>query len=348
MKTGLVIAFVAGTFPCWAQVGRISSDALQDQPAPRAEPRLGVTQPEPALPIRPGTAADPGLPPSSEIPSFSEYRLGPEDLVSVQVLDAPEFSRLVRVSAAGTIRLPLVEEPIAAEGKTSAELEEKVAQVLVAEGLLRNPAVSVVVREVNSKPITVSGAVRMPAVFQAPRPMRLLEAISRAGGLSELAGSSITVSVPARDGQPARTVTVNRNELLESAGEAALTLRGGEQIRVLPAGRIFIVGGVQRPGPVPVSDVESITLLEAVSLAGGALPEAGTKALVLRTSVVDASRQELTFDIRKLMRGQEPDVPLQANDLVFIPHSRARRYTDTGITSALSTLIFGAGVLLWR
>jgi polysaccharide export outer membrane protein len=110
------------------------------------------------------------------IPAFSNYELGPEDLISVVVLDSPEFTREVRVSGAGTIRLPLVKRPIPAVGKTAGELEQEIARVLVEDGLLREPSVSVTVREFNSKPVSISGAVRGPIVFQAFRPLTLVEA----------------------------------------------------------------------------------------------------------------------------------------------------------------------------
>jgi hypothetical protein len=84
-------------------------------------------------------------------------------------------------------------------------------------------------------------------------------------------------------------------------------------------------------------------------LAGGPIASSGTKGIVLRAAADGARSQEVTFDVKKLLRGKAPDVTLQANDLVVIPDSQGRRYMDTGVTAALSTFMYGAvGALLWR
>ena len=291
----------------------------------------------------------------TEAPAFSDYRLGAEDLISVTVLEAPEFSRLARISGAGTIKLPLMKQPIQAAGMTSAELEQRIAEALVDEGLLREPTVSVTVREFHSKPVSVSGAVRLPTVFQATRPLTLVEAVTRAGGLSESASQEILVSFPERDGQPAKLVRVPAKSLSDTAG-SDVWLHGGEEVRVPPAGRVYVLGGVGRPGAVLINTEESLTLLKALALAGGPTPTAATKAFLLRPNSASsataepaaAPKQEIALDLKKLVKRQQPDLPLQANDVIFVPESGRKRATQTGMSAAISTLIYGAGVLVWR
>ena len=280
------------------------------------------------------------------MPSFSDYRLGAEDLISVYVMEAPEFTRVLRVDANGTIRLPLVRTPIPAVGKTSGELEAEVASTLVKEGLLRDPAVAVTVREVNSKPVGVTGAVRLPTVFQAMRPLSVYEAIARAGGLGEMAGGEIEVVIPARDGLLSRVISVPVKDLTPESEAGSLLLYGGEQIRVQSAGKVYMVGGVAHAGALPVSNYQPVTLLQAISLSGGILDKSGGKGFILRAA---DGRQRVEFDIKKLLSGKETDLPLKANDLVFIPESRVKRYTEAMITSALTSVTYGVmGVLLWR
>ena len=285
----------------------------------------------------------------TEFLPFTEYRMGAEDLISVQVLDAPEFTRLVRVSGTGTIKLPLVQQPIPAAGKTSAELEREIAQALIQEGLLREPTILVTVREFHSKPISVSGAVRSPIVFQASRPLTLIEAISRAGGLTETAGPEVVVSTPGLESRSANVVRIATKSLMEmSDPKANMILRGGEEVRIPSAGRVYVIGGVTRPGPVLVAEEQGLTLLQAVAMVGGTLPTASSKALLIR-STPGATKQELSFSLKKLMRGQLPDVPLQPNDLVFIADSHTKRVTQAGMAAAMTSFMYGAaGVLLWR
>src|ERR1051326_615105 len=132
-------------------------------------------------------------------------KIGPRDLIAVQVYDSPELSRSLRVGADGTVRMPMVKQRIQAEGLMPAELEVLVAKALAEEGLIFDPFVTVTVAEYSSRPISVAGAVRSPLTFQASSQVTLLEAMTRAGGLTAEAGSDILVSKlqPGPDGETA-------------------------------------------------------------------------------------------------------------------------------------------------
>jgi len=282
---------------------------------------------------------------------FTNYRVGPEDLILVTVLDAPEFSRSVRVNAEGAFRLPLVRQTIPAAGKTTAELEQTITRVLVEEGLLREPSVSVTVREFQSKPVTVTGAVRTPIVFQALRPLPLSEALARAGGATDTAGPDILITIPAAAGKTARKeVRVSAHHLLKVGDpHANLLLYGGEEVRVMPAGRVYLIGAIGRPGPVLLSDDRPLNLLQAVALAGGPTLNAGKKAYLLRGAENDPQRQEIAFDFKTVMKQPDKNLVLQANDVIFVPDSQLKRFTQGGVTSAMTSFAYSiVGVLLWR
>lgn len=127
-----------------------------------------------------------------------EYVIGSGDLLAIQVFDVPELSRDVRVSEQGTISLPLLPARLHAAGLTELQVEQKLEEVLSTSGLISHPQISVSVKERKSNPITVIGAVGHPMVYQAIRPVTLLEILSEAGGIANDAGSVvlITRSVP--------------------------------------------------------------------------------------------------------------------------------------------------------
>ncbi len=322
--------------------------------------REAVPTTPPTLPVEPGNPFDTtrGIPSAGPTKSneeeflpFTNYRVGPEDMVVVLVLDAPEFSRSVRINAEGAFRLPLVKQLIPASGKTTAELEQTITRILVEEGLLREPSVSVTVREFQSKPVTVTGAVRSSMVFQALRPLLLSEALARAGGLSETAGPDIVISLPPSAGQAARKeVRVSTHNLLTVGDPGAnLMLYGGEEVRVMPAGRVYIIGAIQRPGPVLLGDDRPLNLLQAVSLAGGPTPVAGRKAYLLRGSETDPQRREIAFDLKTVMKRPDKNLVLQANDVIFVPESQVRRATQGGVTAAATSFMYTLmGGVLWR
>jgi protein involved in polysaccharide export with SLBB domain len=125
-----------------------------------------------------------------------EYVIGSGDLISIDVFDVKELSRDVRVSQTGTIGIPLVPVRLHVAGLTETQAEQKIAEVLEANGLVTHPEVNVTVKERKSKPITIVGAVAHPLVYQADRQVTLLEVLAEAGGLSNDAGDEVIVTRP--------------------------------------------------------------------------------------------------------------------------------------------------------
>src|SRR5215469_11839309 len=128
-----------------------------------------------------------------------DYVIGPGDLLGIYVFDVEELSRDVRVSQTGTIGIPLIPVRLHVAGLTEMQVEQKIAELLEANGLVTHADVSVSVKEHKSKPITVVGAVTHPMVYEADRPVTLLEVLAEAGGISNDAGDTIIVSRPSQD-----------------------------------------------------------------------------------------------------------------------------------------------------
>ena len=129
--------------------------------------------------------------PSAPAITAQEYRIGPEDVLSINVFEAQELNRDVRVSASGEISLPLL-GPVRAAGLTPRELEF-VLQELLHRTYMKDPHVSVFVREMQSHPVSVMGAVRRPGVFQIRGSKTLLEVLSLAEGLADDAGETVII-----------------------------------------------------------------------------------------------------------------------------------------------------------
>jgi polysaccharide biosynthesis/export protein len=127
-----------------------------------------------------------------------DYVIGNGDLVDVEVFDVKELSREVRVTQTGTIGIPLVPVRLHIAGLTEIQAEQKISEVLEADGLVSHAEVSVTVKEHKSKPITVVGAVAHAMVFQADRQVTLLEVLAEAGGVSNDAGDRVLITRPAR------------------------------------------------------------------------------------------------------------------------------------------------------
>ena len=272
-------------------------------------------------------------------------RIGANDLIVVSVYDQPEFTRSVRVSADGFIRLPMLERRIEAEGLLPAELETSIVEALRAEDILADPLVTVTIAEYHSRPISVIGSVKSPITFQAAGPVTLLEAITRAGGLSPDAGLDILVtrSQPGEQGKPtALTQRIPVKGLIDAAApELNIQLHGGEEIRVPEIGKIFVVGNVKKPGVFSIQDASETTVLQMLALAEGLTPYAGKQAFLYRREAA-GSKNEIPIELRKILERKAPDVTLLANDILYIPDNRGRRASMAVLEKVVS---FAAGTM---
>jgi polysaccharide biosynthesis/export protein len=266
--------------------------------------------------------------------------IGINDLVAVSVYGAPEFSRTVRTSAEGFLRLPMLKRPIQAEGLLPSDLEVAITRALAEEQILVDPVVTVTVAEYCSRPISVTGAVKSPLTFQAVGPVTLLQALARAGGLDNNAGPEILVTLkPAAGGvrPPVERIPV-RKLMDEPESHSNLTLSGGEEVRVPEAGRIFVVGNVRKPGAYAMPNGSGTTLLQALAYAEGLLPHASRQAFLFRRTEA-GERVEIAVELRKVLDRKAPDVALASNDILYIPDSKGSRL---GMAALDRVLMFGS------
>jgi polysaccharide export outer membrane protein len=264
--------------------------------------------------------------------NLPQQSIGANDLIAISVYDAPELTRTIRVDADGSIRLPLLKHPVQAEGLLPKDLEAAVGDALKAEEILVDPIVKVTIVEYYSRPISIAGAVHKPVTFQAVGKVTLLEALARAEGLAPEAGLEILVSRP---DQLVRRIPVKA--LIDDADpETNIRLVGGEEIRVPEAGKIYVVGNVKRPGAFPVRDSADTSVLKLLALAEGLAPYASRQAYIYRREP-GAAKKEIEIELEKIMKRKSPDVPLEANDILYIPDNTGKRATMTAIEKFILT-----------
>ncbi|HVN42357.1 MAG TPA: polysaccharide biosynthesis/export family protein, partial [Steroidobacteraceae bacterium] len=140
-----------------------------------------------------------GALPAVPVVGSTDYRVGPLDLLDVEVFQVPDLTRSVRVSAAGEISLPLIGR-VAAGGKTVPEIEAQIAGALQ-NGYLENPQVTVFVKEYQSQRVTIEGALRQPGNYYLTGRTSLLQIIAEAKGLDELANPGACVVYRTMDGK---------------------------------------------------------------------------------------------------------------------------------------------------
>ncbi len=289
--------------------------------------------------------------------SAGAYVLGPGDQISVTVRDVKELEMKPSVIALdGTVEFAYTGK-MAAAGMTTDQLARQIEQRLTK--IVRTPKVMVDVSEYGSQPVSILGAVNKPGVHQLRGRKTLVEVLSMGEGLKTEAGNVIKITRPASSGtiplQSARpdlsgqfsTAEINIKSLLEArAPETNILIRPHDIISVPRAELIYVMGNVRKPGGFPLSERESITVLQALAMAEGVdSSAAATRARILRNPEHQGKAQELPIDVKKILANEAPDQPLQPNDLLFIPSSKARSATLRILEAGLQ---MGTGIVIYR
>lgn len=287
--------------------------------------------------VKPSLMEDAG---KENLPS---QKLGVDDLIAVSVYDAPELTRTARVEEDGTIHLPLLKDGVQAAGLLPRQLETSIAVSLKLEQILVDPFVKVTVVEYHSRPISVMGAVHRPVTFQSVGKVTLLDALARAEGLTNDAGTEVLIT---RGGLVER---IPLKKLMKDADPSVnYELHGGEEIRVPEAGKIFVVGNVRKPGAFQVRDANDNSVLRMVALSEGLLPFAAKEAYIYRRDEKGA-KHEIPVPLEQIMQRKSPDVKLETDDVFYVPDNKTRRTTFTIIDRITA---FGAatasGLLIWH
>jgi polysaccharide export outer membrane protein len=161
-------------------------------------------------------------------PPEAEYHIGKEDVLEVVVYREPELSRVVPVRPDGKISLPLAGE-VDAAGKTPAELQKGIAELLAS--WVKEPAVSVLVREINASKVFVLGEVIRPGAFALRGPMSPVQAIALAGGRTPYAGDRVVWLREKHDGTTEKA-TLSFDDLVKGEAKGGLWLVAGDVIYV--------------------------------------------------------------------------------------------------------------------
>jgi polysaccharide export outer membrane protein len=289
--------------------------------------------------------------------------IGSGDLLHIDVFDVPELSRDLRVSDVGEITYPLIPGKIQAMGLTPDQLEQRLAQLLVENGLVSHPQVSVFVKEQFSQPVSLVGAVQRPMVYQIIRPTTLLELLAQAGGVTDQAGSVVIVSrkghaIPDKNdaagpidatGLDTQTITIRLQDLLESGNPVYnIQVYGGDTVSVPRAGIVYVLGGgVSQPGGyVLQSHGEQVTVLKAVALAHGLTGFAkADRAVIMRNNTDTGQKDMIPVHIKQIQNQKTEDVMMKSNDILYIPDSKGLKVLARGAEAALTV---GTGLAIYR
>ncbi len=281
------------------------------------------------------TARSPGQVPAP--PVSGAVRIGPGDLLDIQVFGVPDLSQKTRVTSSGDVYLPLVGY-VHLDGLTIEEAQSAIEKRLLQGQFVNDPHVAIFVAEYATG-VSVMGEVARPGVYPIFGSRRLFDVISAAGGLTDRAGRVVTVTHRDKPQEPV-SVTFDPDPAKNSASNVEIVQ--GDTVVVTRAGVIYVVGEVQQPSGFLMEASQTFTVLKALALARGPARYAKLdKSRVIRKKG-DGSYEEIPVALRKILDGKEKDIPLLADDILFVPASGGKRAAEqtvnsiVGIASALA------------
>jgi len=325
-----------------AQSADPANQPAQTNPPAQVPAELPPAQPLPQAAITPTQAASgaQAKPADSikDVPDASVMtRLGPGDLVEVNVYNVPELTTKARVSNSGDVYLPLIDY-VHLDGLTQEEAQTVIEKRLESGGFVRNPHVTIFVDEAASQGVVVIGEVSKPGVYPDPVDHKLYEIISEAGGFTASASRKLAI-IRHNVAEPIH-IELPRNLGDDMSGN--VDILPGDTITVPRAPIIYVVGDVGRPAGLLV-DNGHLTVLQAIALAGGTNRTAkmGVVRIVRKTP---AGMTETKVQLKKMLEAKAPDITLQADDILFVPVSGGRvaaaRAAEAAVSAATAISIY--------
>ena len=268
----------------------------------------------------------------------SAYVIGPGDEVEVTVYGTPDLSKRTRVSDDGNISIPLIGS-VRVGGLSSSEAEGAIEAQLRQNNILNDPQVSVYVKEYMSSGISVVGEVAKPGVYSVFGPHRLSDVVRAAGGLSEKASSSVTIS---HRGDEENPVTVELSKDPAKMVRSDVELHPGDTVFAAKAPMVYVLGEVNKPGGYILNSADAATVLRVIAAAAGPTRSAsvGRTRMLRRTPT---GWQELPVQLKAILQGKTADIPVSDADIIFVPSSRMKNIVALATviaTSAATTAIY--------
>jgi polysaccharide biosynthesis/export protein len=251
-----------------------------------------------------------------------DYRLGPEDLLQITLFNIPQGEASVtprqtevRVSQEGKISLPLLGE-VEVAGLSTSGLEQLLRGRY--DQYLHNPQVGVQVREFRSQPVTVTGAVKNPVVYQLTSPKTLIDLLAIAGGINESAGGQVHLYRQGPEGR--QSYVIDLLALANNPGLVNMPVQAGDIINVQQAGMFFVDGAIRNPNSYALS--RPYTLTQALTVAGGVNRElADYSGVTIYRQRNGGEAQMIPADLTAIWEGKASDPGIEANDVIVVPIS---------------------------
>jgi polysaccharide biosynthesis/export protein len=268
--------------------------------------------------------------------------IGPGDMLHVQVFDTPELEQHARVTDDGNVPLIFLGN-VHVAGLTPEAASRLIETDLQQKQYMKHPQVTVNIEQFSTQGVLVSGQVAHPGSYQIDTSRPVLDVLSLAGGLTDVADRHVTIE---RHGTGERVQYFVSNNP-EEAFDHSVLIHPGDKVLVPKAPVAYMLGDVGRPGGYAFTNNKSeLSALQMVALAGGTPPNANpADARLIRRTADGYSNTHI--QLSDMQKGKIADFILQPDDIIYVPFSYMKNIALNAaqIASAAGSSAVYAGVI---
>ncbi len=268
--------------------------------------------------------------------------IGPGDMLHIQVFDTPELEQHARVTDDGNVPLIFLGN-VHVAGLTPEAASRLIETDLQQKQYMKHPQVTVNIEQFSTQGVLVSGQVAHPGSYQIDTSRPVLDVLSLAGGLTDVANRQVTIE---RHGTGERVQYFVSNNP-EEAFDHSVLIHPGDKVMVPKASVAYMLGDVNRPGGYAFTNNKSqLTALQMLALAGGTPPTARPAvARLIRRNGDGYTEKEI--QLSDMAKGKAPDFLLEPDDIIYVPYSYLKNMAMNAaqIASAAGSAAVYAGVV---
>ncbi len=276
-------------------------------------------------------------------PDFADLKLAPGFLLSLDVLDDPDFEGDYRVDQQGDLALPIL-GIVHVGGETASEARSQIQDRLLKDGILKAPQVNLTVLEYSATEVTILGEVTSPGRYPLFAPRSLTDVLALAGGTTVAAGNEIRIT---RAGKGAHTDLIRFSKATGADVVQDTIVNPGDTVQVMRAGIVYVLGAVNRPGGYVMQEDGTMTALEAISSANGTTLSASVGNIYLLRRERDGSVVRIELPLNRMQRGKSADMQLRPTDILYVPNSKVKSALTSSqgvLAAATSATIYATAV----
>jgi polysaccharide export outer membrane protein len=273
---------------------------------------------------------------------FAKLKLAPGFLMSLNVLDDPDFTGTFRIDQQGDIALPILGIMHVAD-ETTSEVRIQIQKKLLDGQILRDPQVNLAVLEYTAPEVIIAGEVVKPGRYPLLVPRKLVDVLALAGGTTFTAGNEVQII---HSGFEAKSVLIHFSKATNPKAVTDAIVYPGDTVQVKRAGIVYVLGAVTRPGGYVMQEDGTLNVLQAIPMAGGTAITAKTDTMYLLRRNGDGSVVYITLPYNKIVHAQSADVQLQPKDVLYVPTNKIKSIliNGEGILAAAGSASIYAGV----